>query len=153
MVNKNWFRIGTWMGLAALLFSGVTSCKPQLPAAAPKRSSKPFPKIKPHDPIKDQTVTLVGAGDIAGCEDLSGAQATAQLIEQIPGTVFAMGDLAYEDGSAANFKNCYDTTWGKFKDRTKPALGNHEYHESTASAYFQYWGEAAGPVSKGYYSY
>src|ERR1700739_5017507 len=33
------------------------------------------------------TFTLVGAGDIAGCANLSGALATARLIEEIPGTV------------------------------------------------------------------
>src|SRR5262245_54769377 len=31
---------------------------------------------------------LVGAGDIAACSVLAGAEATARLIEQIPGTVF-----------------------------------------------------------------
>jgi acid phosphatase type 7 len=100
-----------------------------------------------------QTFVLVGAGDIAGCKDLSGAQATAKLIENIPGTVFAAGDLAYEKGSAEEFKNCYGPTWGRFKDRTKPALGNHEYVDPTASGYFDYWGAQAGPRGKGYYSY
>jgi acid phosphatase type 7 len=100
-----------------------------------------------------QTYVLVGAGDIAGCKDLDGAQATAKLIEKIPGTVFAAGDLAYEKGTAAEFQSCYGTTWGEFKARTKPALGNHEYGEPSASAYFQYWGAAAGPVGKGYYSF
>jgi hypothetical protein len=42
---------------------------------------------------------LVGAGDIASCDDLAGAQATAKLLDSIPGTVFAVGDLAYPDGS------------------------------------------------------
>jgi len=69
---------------------------------------------------EQQTYALVGAGDIAGCEELAGAQATAKLLEKIPGTVFAAGDLAYEGGSAADFKNCYGATWGKFKERTKP---------------------------------
>ena len=101
----------------------------------------------------EQTFVLVGAGDIAGCKNLEGAKATAKLIEQIPGTVFAAGDLAYERGSAEDFKNCYDLTWGRFKDRTKPALGNHEYANRTASGYFQYWGAQAGPAGKGYYSY
>jgi len=75
------------------------------------------------------------------------------LIEQIPGTVFAAGDLAYEKGTAEDFRNCYDPAWGRFKDRTKPALGNHEYEEPAASGYFQYWGAQAGPAGKGYYSY
>jgi hypothetical protein len=101
----------------------------------------------------ERTFVLVGAGDIASCKNPEGARATAKLIEQIPGTVFAAGDLAYEKGSAEDFKNCYAPAWGKFKDRTRPALGNHEYVEPTASAYFHYWGEQAGPVGKGYYSY
>lgn len=155
MILTKCFGIGTLLSWAALLLSvNATAQARPAPAPAPaKRVLKPSPKIKPHEPVRDITATLVGAGDIAGCSDLSGAEATAALLEQIPGTVFAMGDLAYEDGSAANFKDCYNPTWGRFKDRTKPALGNHEYHEPTASAYFEYWGAVAGPVGQGYYSY
>jgi acid phosphatase type 7 len=97
---------------------------------------------------------MVGAGDIAGCKELDGARATAKLISQIPGTVFALGDLAYEKGSDADFHNCYDTTWGAFKNRTRPAPGNHEYAvNARAPGYFQYWGAQAGPGTRGYYSY
>jgi hypothetical protein len=96
---------------------------------------------------------LVGAGDIASCDDLRGAEATAKLIEGIPGTVFAAGDLAYPDGSDENFANCYGPTWGRFRERTRPAPGNHEYHRTGASGYARYFGEAAGDGSKGYYSY
>jgi len=97
---------------------------------------------------------LVGAGDIASCDDLAGAEATAKLIDKIPGTVFAVGDLAYPDGSDEQFANCYAPTWGRFKDRTRPAPGNHEYHKGGgASGYARYFGDAAGDPSKGYYSY
>jgi acid phosphatase type 7 len=136
----------------------VTSSQTQLAAqtqdstqAVPTKKhthSKSTPK-----PTAGKTYVLVGAGDIASCLEPQGAQATAKLIEQIPGTVFAAGDLAYENGSDADFKNCYDTTWGKFKDRTRPALGNHEYAKPTASGYFRYWGAQAGPIGKGYYSF
>jgi len=44
--------------------------------------------------------------------------------------VFAAGDLAYENGTAEEFKNCYDKTWGRFKNRTHPAPGNHEFYGS-----------------------
>jgi acid phosphatase type 7 len=104
-------------------------------------------------PQPDQTFTLVGAGDIAGCKAIEGAQATARLIEQIPGTVFAAGDLVYEHGSAAEFRDCYGPTWGRFKNRTRPTLGNHEYGVPNAGAYFEYWGAQAGPAGRGYYSY
>src|SRR6266566_5228716 len=76
---------------------------------------------------------LVGAGDVASCEDLAGAYATAKLIEKIPGTVFIAGDLAYPKGSDEDFAKCYGPTWGRFKDRTRPAPGNHEYHKTGAS--------------------
>lgn len=96
---------------------------------------------------------LVGAGDIASCDDLRGAEATAKLIEKIPGTVFAAGDLAYPDGSDEQFAKCYGPTWGRFKDRTRPAPGNHEYHSDGASGYVRYFGAVAGDPKKGYYSY
>ncbi|HEY1422054.1 MAG TPA: metallophosphoesterase [Candidatus Acidoferrum sp.] len=104
-------------------------------------------------PAKSEgAAVLVGAGDIADCRDLSGAGATAQLLEKIPGTVMAVGDLAYPDGTAENFA-CYDKTWGRLKNRTRPAPGNHEFHSAGAAFYFQYFGATAGEPSKGYYSY
>ena len=97
---------------------------------------------------------LVGAGDIAACNSLEGAEATAKLIDGIPGEVFAAGDLAYENGTAEEFKNCYDKTWGRFKNRTHPAPGNHEFYGSKdGSPYFDYWGAQAGKPEKGYYSF
>jgi len=100
----------------------------------------------------NKEAVLIGAGDIADCTDLSGAEATAKLLEANPGTVMALGDLAYPDGTAENFK-CYDKTWGRVKDRTRPAVGNHEFHSSGATYYFQYFGAAAGDPKTGYYSY
>jgi hypothetical protein len=100
----------------------------------------------------DGSAILVGAGDIADCRDLSGAEATAKLLEAIPGTVMAVGDLAYPDGSRENF-DCYDRTWGRVKSRTRPSPGNHEFHTHGAAYYFSYFGEAAGDPKAGYYSY
>jgi acid phosphatase type 7 len=99
-----------------------------------------------------QSAVLVGAGDIADCTNLGGAEATARLLETIPGTVMAIGDLAYPDGTKENFE-CYDRTWGRFKSRTRPSVGNHEFHSQGATYYFSYFGEAAGDPKTGYYSY
>jgi hypothetical protein len=103
--------------------------------------------------IAQQDAVLVGAGDIAICDDLKGAEATAKLIDNIPGTVFAAGDLAYPDGSDEQFAKCYGPTWGRFKDRTRPVPGNHEYHNDGASGYVRYFGATAGDPKKAYYSY
>jgi hypothetical protein len=96
---------------------------------------------------------LVGAGDIADCRQIEGAQATAALLATIPGTVIAVGDTGCPDGTEENFLQCYAPTWGRFKDRTRPAPGNHEYHTKGAAPYFKYFGAAAGEPGKGYYSY
>ena len=106
--------------------------------------------VKPDDTL--QEAVLIGAGDIADCSDLAGAEATAKLLEANPGTVMALGDLAYPNGTPDDFK-CYHKTWGRVKDRTRPAVGNHEFHSTGASYYFQYFGAAAGDPKTGYYSY
>jgi acid phosphatase type 7 len=106
----------------------------------------------PSASAEDHATILVGAGDVADCRDLSGAEATAKLLEQIPGTVMVPGDLAYPDGSKENFE-CYDKTWGRVKSRTRPSPGNHEFHAAGATPYFDYFGPAAGDSKNGYYSY
>jgi hypothetical protein len=138
------------MALLTCCFQGLAASQ-STSSAAPGPTQGALPQEA--QPQPDQTFTLVGAGDIAGCKAIGGAQATAKLIEQIPGTVFAAGDLVYEHGSAAEFRDCYGPTWGRFKNRTRPTLGNHEYGVPNAGAYFEYWGSQAGPAGKGYYSY
>ena len=138
------------------LLAGLLAAFAFAPAALSQSGTTPGRSSSSRNSPKSSTETaiLVGAGDIASCKDPEGARATAALIDKIPGTVFAAGDLAYERGSAAEFRDCYGPTWGRFKDRTRPTLGNHEYGlPGPATAYFQYWGPQAGPAGKGYYSY
>jgi len=97
-------------------------------------------------------VVFVGAGDIADCSS-SGDEATAALLDNIPGTVFTAGDNAYENGTATEFANCYNPTWGRHKARTRPSPGNHDYNTSGATGYYNYFGANAGPSGRGYYSY
>ena len=115
-----------------------------------------FPNARAQPPqsaaTRGATAVLVGAGDIADCSDLSGAEATAKLLDQIPGTVMAVGDLAYPNGTKENFQ-CYDKTWGRSKSRTRPSPGNHEFHSSGATPYFDYFGAVAGNPKDGFYSY
>ena len=63
----------------------------------------------------------------------------------IPGTVFALGDNVYPYGTAEKLRNCYDSTWGRYKKRTRPAVGDHEYYRTKAARpYFDYFGARAG---------
>jgi hypothetical protein len=98
------------------------------------------------------TPVLVGAGDIADCSR-SADEATAALVRGIDGDVFTTGDDVYPKGTAANYRNCYGPAWGAFLDRTHPAAGNHDVSSASDGAYYDYFGAAAGPRLKGYYSF
>ena len=105
------------------------------------------PALRPAPPP-----VLVGAGDIAGC-GWDDDEATAKLLDSIPGTVFTAGDDAYPNGTAAQFASCYGPTWGRHKARTRPSPGNHDYRLAHGAAYYAYFGAAAGDSGRGYYSY
>lgn len=99
-----------------------------------------------------EPAVLVGAGDIARCGS-QGDEQTAKLLDWISGTVFTAGDNAYERGSTLEFERCFEPSWGRHKARIRPSPGNHDYLTRGAAGYFAYFGEAAGPPDKGYYSY
>ncbi len=98
------------------------------------------------------SVTVLAAGDVAGCTS-SGDEATAALLGANQGTIIIPGDIAYENGSTADFANCFDPSWGPYKSRMKPVPGNHEYQTPGATGYYGYFGSAAGDPTKGYYAY
>ncbi len=95
---------------------------------------------------------LVGAGDIAEPNPFA-AEATAKLLDEIDGNVVTLGDNAYVNATLDNFLESYGPTWGRHRWRTRPAVGNHEYHSPHAAPYFSYFCDAAGAPFKGYYSY
>jgi hypothetical protein len=95
---------------------------------------------------------VLAAGDVAGC-DSSGDSQTASLLDGLSGTILALGDLAYPNGTSSEFRDCYQPTWGRHKARTKPAPGNHEYNTGGAAGYYGYFGAAAGDPQEGWYSF
>jgi hypothetical protein len=136
----------------SVLFAECNRSPTQPSPGAPP--SVPGPTPSPPLPQTQGPVVFVGAGDIAiasGHDD-----ATARLIDQIPGDVFTLGDEAYPNGSPDNFK-VFDRTWGRFMGFMHPAPGNHEYMTPGAAGYFGYFGGAASPPGsppqQGYYSF
>src|SRR6476620_321990 len=121
--------------------------------AAPSLSTRSDAQQAPAQPASSEDVVFVGAGDIANCELLTGARATATLLDGIEGAVFTLGDHAYLRGTDTEFKRCYDSTWGRHKARTHPTPGNHDYLTAHGRPYFEYFGENAGPDERGYYSF
>lgn len=71
---------------------------------------------------------------------------TARLITEAGDyrAVLALGDLLAPGVTRAEFMRSYHPTWGSFKSRTLPAVGNHEYRERGASGYFEYFNGQRG---------
>jgi len=85
-----------------------------------------------------------------GTADKCRMKYTANLINNInPSRVLAMGDLQYNSGSLSDFNVSYQNSWGAFKSKTNPVVGNHEYGTSGAAGYFSYFGDAATPRQPG----
>ncbi|HEX2850464.1 MAG TPA: metallophosphoesterase [Acidimicrobiales bacterium] len=105
-------------------------------------------------------ITVVAAGDIAcapgappspsECQQAATADLAASLH---PDAVIAAGDLQYDAGARRAFDASYAPSWGRLRDLTHPAVGNHEYGTSHAAGYFGYWGDRAGAPGKGWYSW
>ncbi|MES2742894.1 MAG: metallophosphoesterase [Pseudomonadota bacterium] len=112
-------------------------------------------------PLSGPTYTVYSAGDIADCRfsraRYTGAARTADLIaaglaHTPQAAVLSLGDHTYPVGSAAEFNDCYAPTWGRFKERTYPTPGNHEYYSRGAAGYFDYFSDFGGPQRRGYFS-
>jgi hypothetical protein len=140
---------------AALLVASIAVSRPIASAGG---GSELAPETLPDASDRDKTTpaapeaVLLAAGDIGTCQG-GGGEATAQLVERLPGTVAALGDNVYEDGTADEYARCYAPHWGRLLSRTKPAVGNHDYHSPGAAPYFAYFGNAAGGAGRGWYSY
>jgi chitodextrinase len=113
---------------------------------------------------------ITAAGDIA-CDPTNSSflgtatecqqRATAKVVTGInPTAVITMGDNQYESGTLTNFNSSFDPSWGTFKVKIHPSIGNHEGGQGGSnSGYFDYYNGvgvqagAAGNRSQGYYSY
>jgi hypothetical protein len=144
--------------VTALVVVALAACSARAPAPTRPAPTGPMPtgpapaRPTPSEAPETKTAVLVGAGDIATC-DGSADSRTAALVNRTPGTVFTLGDNAYRNGTRREFARCYGPTWGRAKARTRPVIGNHEYLTAGAAGYFDYFGPAAGPRGRGYYSY
>lgn len=127
------------------------------PTPTPTATPTPVPTStpRPADPV------IAAAGDIAcdptantGAPSRCDQGATAkQIVDLNPTAVLTLGDHQYESNTAAQYASVFQPTWGSFKSRIRPAIGNHEYLTANAAGYFGYFGAAAGDPTKGYYSY
>jgi acid phosphatase type 7 len=123
-----------------------------VPRTAPRHEST----WRTASPAAEEAV-LVGAGDIAECPAPHDEE-TAELLDEVvaehpDAVVFTTGDNAYPHGRYVDLVECYGPSWGRHKERTRPAVGNHDFGEEQGSGHYRYWGEAGGPFDLYYYAY
>jgi hypothetical protein len=83
---------------------------------------------------------LVAAGDICQATPTNCA-GTASLVEaSAPDVAVTLGDNQYSSGTLAQYLASYDLQWGRFRDKTKPSPGNHEWNTANAQGYRDYFG-------------
>lgn len=138
--------------LALMLVAGACSGSDD-PAPAPAGTTPTTVRPSTTTSTTLPVATILAAGDIASCNS-GGDEATANLLDARPhALVVTLGDNVTDTGTAAEFANCYDPTWGRHKGRTRPALGEREYGVFRAGGYYGAFGSAAGDPPLGWYSY
>jgi acid phosphatase type 7 len=137
--------------LAALLVA--------LPTVSPAGAGPARPAAEAAARAPD-VVTVMAAGDISPKPSSPEVDdvATSQLVlDADPTAVLALGDNQYDHGTLAEYQSPtgYEGSWGRFKARTRPTLGNHEYLDPAggAAGYFGYFGPVAGNPAEGWYSF
>lgn len=173
--GANSLAVVTSSGTSKTLHSREAANKPQLllsdsstapacPGTSSPPPSTPPPTTSP-PPSDPSTVTVAVAGDVAcstsdasynggaGTSTKCRQRHTADVIATLsPKSLWALGDLQYQEGKLTQFQTAYDSSWGRFKTITFPVVGNHEYKTAGATGYASYFGSAAGPSGKFYYS-
>jgi hypothetical protein len=139
--------------VAALVLAACSVGSSPGAASGPPPSASPGTGAPTTTTTRPPVATLLAAGDIASCSS-TGDEATAALLDARPNAlIVTLGDNVYETGTAADFANCFDPTWGRHKGRIRPALGNQEYGVFRAGGYYTAFGAAAGEPPLGWYSF
>jgi len=150
-------RTRSFFALGALLV--MTSCRDE--PTTPNEPTTAAPADREVAAAADDSVLLIVAGDVhANCTNPGHrSKRTAPLVERYPDAlVIPLGDNAGQSGTVAEHE-CYDQSWGRFKRRTYPTIGNHELNlDPVATAYYDYWNGVgvdsgkAGHRARGYYA-
>ena len=128
------------------------------PTVAPTPSIVPSPTAVP-----DAGVVVMAAGDIA-CDpadpNFNAGMGTATACRQrdtaslLVGAdvILPLGDNQYECGGLTAYMASFDLSWGAFKSRMRPAIGNHEHNTTGEPKTFETDCDATGAAA-GYYAY
>ncbi|MDP2321487.1 MAG: metallophosphoesterase [Acidobacteriota bacterium] len=125
----------------------AVAANPAAPIEVPVNESP----VQPTTPPTPVTNWVNVFGDTGWCGSPA-MPLLSRLMATLGGDIFLAGDLAYPDGTIAEFQRCFHPDFGRFRSRFWAVPGNHDYQTAGADGYFTYFGDRAGPARRGYYS-
>ena len=147
--------------------SNTPTPTPTPPPPTPTPTPTPPPPTPTPTPAPTTNKTVIAVGDIACRRDraisTSGCRqkpVSDLAIAQNPDAFLGLGDTQYECGELINYQQSYHPSFGRMKNITIPAIGNHEYQNTTSTCdantprggegHFRYFGSAiASPRNPG----
>ena len=157
-------RAGVAIALVAMLALGACGGDPEPVSQVDPAAGPPGTGLDPGT-APEGSVLVVAVADMvcaptdepmAGGPDGVGAvcqqDATAALVRPEVEAILVPGDLQYESATLEDFETAYAASWGRFRDITIPAPGNHEYRTDGGAGYHAYFGDRVGTPGESWYS-
>lgn len=117
------------------------------PIVGPTPTVTPTPSSTP----AGSPLVVFAVGDIAECNGhppapTNGAFITANMLLQTRGPIFTLGDNSNDNGTTADYANCFSPTWGSLYSRLYPSMGNHDmnYPTNDGLPYYAYFSGKTG---------
>jgi hypothetical protein len=139
--------------VALIAIVAVSSGSTDTPQAT--ASAKALPPKKP-----SATPLIAAVGDIACATSDPVTESSCQqqavsdaIVKTNPESVWLLGDIQYLNGELGQFRNSFGKAFAPLRNRWRPSPGNHEYLTTNARGYYEFFGKAAGPYQRGFYSF
>ncbi len=137
------------VSLAVTNVTQLVALKPGASGPTPTPTTGPSPTPTP-------TATIIAAVGDMECitSTCQGTGVDTMVAQMAPAAFFPDGDLVFS-GTASNYSNYYNPSFGQLKSISHPAIGNHDGN----TAYYDYWDGVgnttgkAGPRGEGWYSF
>ncbi len=101
--------------------------------------------------VASAAATLLVVGDLGDCSAGGDrGKASAALAATLTGPILLLGDIAYPDGTSANYRDCFWPAWKPLRDRAHAVIGNHD--DRHRAAFFRKWPNS-GSSSRPWYRF
>ncbi len=132
----------------------VTEITNETPSAVAKPSDTATPTATATAIPSATAVPLILAAvaDVAICGQEGDDQTAALIADWGVSEILIAGDISNEDGTLYQYQNCFDPSWGVYREMIHPVPGNHDYYSNPLENYYLYFDQAAGTPGQGYYS-